>query len=140
MSDNFERRRTQTFTNAELDAFYTDAALYLEQEDLIERLGIELDPIHIDRDESGCEDATSSNYGSEDYDTYIITADKLNPFSLIIAKEEDFPVYFRFSRPEDLSELKDDIKKWIWGGEQADLDERAMLDNFREVDENRKYD
>lgn len=140
MTDNFERRRTQTFTDAELEAFYADAALYLEQEELIERLGVELDPIHIDRNESNSENETPSGYGSEDYDTYIITADKLNPFSLIVAKEEDFPVYFRFSRPEDLSELKDDIKKWIWGNDQAELDESAMLDHFRKVDENRKDD
>lgn len=140
MTDSFERRRTQTFTDAELDAFYSDAALYLEQEELIERLGVELDPIHIDRNESYSDKETSSGYGSEDYETYIITADKLNPFSLIVAKEEDFPVYFRFSRPEDLRELEASIKQWLQDGEQADLDERAMLDHFREVDENRKDD
>lgn len=39
MTDSYERSRTQTFTEEELEQFDSDAAVFLTQDELEERLG-----------------------------------------------------------------------------------------------------
>jgi len=112
MTDIFERRRTQTFTEEELDEFDTDFAVNLEQSKLAERLGAELRVVHVDWDESRHIKDLPPGVEPEFYDTYVVYADKLNPFAAIFTQDDDHSKYYRLRRPELLEELDELISYW----------------------------
>ncbi|MET3066315.1 hypothetical protein [Atlantibacter hermannii] len=112
MTDVFERRRTQTFTEEELDEFDTDFSVNLEQSKLLERLGVELRVVHVDWDESRHIKDLPPGVEPEFYDTYVVFADKLNPFAVIFTQDDDHSEYYRLRRPESLEELDEMISDW----------------------------
>ncbi|WP_313129515.1 hypothetical protein [Pseudescherichia vulneris] len=112
MTDSYDRRRTQTFTDEELDEFYSDAAARLEQDELLKRLGVKLTEVQVEWEESRHIKDLLPGVEPEFFDTYVVFADKLNPFSVIFTKDDDYSDYYRLSRPESLDELNDDISKW----------------------------
>ena len=140
MVGSFERRSTQTFTDEELDQFDSDAAEYLEQEELEERLGVALLEVEVEWDESRRSDDPSSSVDPEYHDAYIIYADKLNPFTVIFTKYDDTSAYYRTHRPEDLSEMKEVIAQWAQDCDVAENEEQDRQEHYRRVDENRRYD
>lgn len=112
MTGIYERRRIQTFTVEELDEFDKDFALHLEQGDLEERLGTELRVVRVDWDESRHIKDLPLGVEPEFYDTYVVYADKLNPFAVIFTQDDDHSNYYRLSRPELLEDLDEDISYW----------------------------
>lgn len=112
MTDVFERRRTQTFTEEELDEFDTDFSVNLEQSKLLERLGVELRVVHVDWDESRHIKDLPPGVEPEFYDTYVAFADKLNPFAVIFTQDDDHTKYYRLRRPESLEDLDEMISYW----------------------------
>lgn len=112
MTDNFDRRRTQTFTDEELDEFDTDFAANLEQSKLSERLGAELRVVHVEWDESRHIKDLPPGVEPEFYDTYVVYADKLNPFAAIFTQDDDHSKYYRLRRPEQLEDLDESIACW----------------------------
>ena len=112
MTDAYERRRTQTFTVQEIDDFDTDFALHLEQSELAERLGTELKVVHVDWDESRHIRDLPPGVEPGFYDTYVVYADKLNPFAVIFTQNDDYSDYYRLRRPESLEDLNEDISYW----------------------------
>lgn len=112
MTDIFDRRRTQTFTDEELDEFDTDFAANLEQSKLSERLGAELRVVHVEWDESRHIKDLPPGVEPEFYDTYVVYADRLNPFAAIFTQDDDHSEYYRLRRPELLEDLDKNISYW----------------------------
>lgn len=140
MTDSYERSRTQTFTEEELEQFDSDAAEFLTQEELEERLGVALLEVEVEWDESQHIDNLLPGIEPEFYDIYLVYADKLNPFTVIFTKDDDTSDYYRIHRPEDLSELKESIAQWVQDCGVSDMEEQDQQEHYRRFDENRNYD
>ena len=113
MSDGYTKIHTQTFTDEEFEQYGKDAATHLEQNELAERVGVELKVVHVDWDESRHIKELPPGVEPEFYDTYVVFADKLNPFSVIFTKDDDHSAYHRLRRPSDLAELDTLISEWV---------------------------
>ncbi len=140
MTDGIQIKPTQTFTDIEYEEFIKDAVLLLGQEELTKRLGPVVQEVDVDWDEADCPKDLPSGVEPEFYDSYIVYADKLNPFTLIITKNDDYSDYYRVTRPEDLTEVEDIITQWIRNGEEAEMEERLRHKHNRKLDEDRTDD